>query len=72
MKKFLFSALCLFCAAGFAHSVLLLVEDNNDGRIYIEAGLSTGGSAEGASVIIKGEEENITEEQFANFVKNNK
>jgi len=53
MKKFLFSALCLFCATGFAHSVLLLVEDNNDGRIYIEAGLSTGGSAEGASVIIK-------------------
>ena len=53
MKKFLFSALCLFCASIMAHSVLLLVEDNNDGRIYIEAGLSTGGSAEGASVIIK-------------------
>jgi len=53
MIKFLFSALCLFCASVMAHSVLLLVEDTNDGRIYIEAGLSTGGSAAGADVILK-------------------
>jgi hypothetical protein len=53
MKKFLFAVLGLFCAAVTAHGVLLLVEDNKDGTIYIEAGLSTGGGAEGASVILK-------------------
>jgi len=56
MNKFLFSALCLFCASAMAHSVLLLVEDNKDGTIYIEAGLSTGGGAEGAGVILKDKE----------------
>ena len=52
MKVVLF-ALFAFFATAAAHGVLLLVEDNNDGTIYIEAGLSTGGSAEGASVVIK-------------------
>ncbi|MDR0303311.1 MAG: hypothetical protein LBH98_00845 [Chitinispirillales bacterium] len=53
MKKFLLMTLFLFCASVMAHGVLLLVEDNKDGTIYIEAGISTGGNAEGASVILK-------------------
>lgn len=55
MKKFsaiLFAV--LFAVSGaFAHGVLLLVQDNGDGTIFIEAGLSTGGSAVGADVILK-------------------
>ena len=51
--RILLLALFALIASTSAHGVLLLVEDNKDGTIYIEAGLSTGGSAEGASVIIK-------------------
>ena len=53
MKKILLSALFALLTSASAHGVLLLVEDNGDGTIYIEAGLSTGGSAQGASVIIR-------------------
>ncbi|MCL1946061.1 MAG: hypothetical protein FWF51_02760 [Chitinivibrionia bacterium] len=53
MKKVLLFALFALLTSATAHGVLLLVEDNGDGTIYIEAGLSTGGSAQGASVIIK-------------------
>jgi hypothetical protein len=53
MNKVLFILLFLFCASAMAHGVLLLVEDNGDATIYIEAGFSTGGSAEGASVVLK-------------------
>lgn len=35
-----------------AHKALLLVEDNEDGSIYIEAGISTGGNAAGNMIII--------------------
>jgi len=44
----------LFAVSGiFAHGVLLLVEQDGNGKIFIEAGLSTGGTAAGAEVIIK-------------------
>jgi len=44
----------LFAITGaFAHGVLVLIEDNGDGTIYIEAGLSTGGPAVGADVILR-------------------
>lgn len=36
----------------FAHRVLLMVDDNGDGTVYIETGLSSGGSAAGAKVYI--------------------
>jgi hypothetical protein len=36
----------------FAHRTLLMVEDNGDGTIYIEGGLSTGGAIAGAKVIV--------------------
>lgn len=36
-----------------AHKVLLMVEDNEDGTIYIMAGTSTGGSVEGAKIVLK-------------------
>ena len=52
-QKALLIALFAMFVSVFAHGVLLLVEDNGDGTIYIEAGLSTGGSAEGASVVLR-------------------
>ncbi len=36
----------------FGHSVLLMVEGNDDGTIYVEAGLSTGNSVEGAKLFL--------------------
>jgi hypothetical protein len=36
----------------FAHRALLMVEDNDDGTIYIEGGISTGGASVGAKVVI--------------------
>jgi len=36
----------------FAHRVLLMVDDNADGTITIETGLSSGGTASGAKLII--------------------
>lgn len=36
----------------YAHKALLLVEDNEDGTIYIEAGISTGGNVAGNMIII--------------------
>ncbi len=42
----------IFTISAFAHRTLLMVDDNGDGTIYIEAGLSTGGSAAGATVTL--------------------
>ncbi len=55
MKKFLtiFTVILFAVTGAFAHGVLLMVEDNGDGTIFIEAGLSTGGGADGAEVILK-------------------
>jgi hypothetical protein len=54
MKKVLILVLFAFFAQIFAHGVLILVEDNRDGTIYVEAGFSTGGSpASGAYVILR-------------------
>ncbi len=36
----------------FAHRTILMVEDNGDGTLYIEAGLSTGKTAEGAKLTL--------------------
>ena len=52
MKKALLLTL-LFCISVMAHSMLLLINDNGDGTIYIETGLSTGGSAAGADLVIR-------------------
>ncbi len=51
MKSIVLLTLVLTISA-FAHRTLLMVDDNGDGTIYIEAGLSTGGSAAGAKVIL--------------------
>jgi hypothetical protein len=53
MKKVLLLALFAMFVSVFAHGVLLLVDTDGDGKIFIEAGLSTGGTAAGAEVIIK-------------------
>lgn len=45
--------LLLTVYAVYAHKVLLMVEDNENGTISIEAGLSTGGSIKGAKVVLK-------------------
>jgi len=47
-------AMILFCVHKTpAHTALLFTEDNGDGTVYIEAGLSTGESVSGAKIIIK-------------------
>lgn len=47
-------AIILFCVCKInAHNALLFTEDNGDGTIYIEAGLSTGESAAGAQITIR-------------------
>ncbi len=51
MKSIVLLTLVITISA-FAHRTLLMVDDNADGTIYIEAGLSTGGSAAGAKVIL--------------------
>jgi len=57
MKKVLLLAFFFLFAQVFAHGLLLLVEDNRDGTIYIEAGFSTGGRpAAGASVVLRDRE----------------
>ena len=53
MKKILVLAMLLVTAAVWAHTPLLLVEDNGDGTIYIEAGFSNGSSAAGTDILIK-------------------
>ena len=49
----LFITIALLSTATFAHRMLLMVEDNDDGTIYIEAGLSTGNVPAGARIILK-------------------
>ncbi len=53
MKKLFLILLVLVPAALWAHTPLLVVEDNGDGTIYIEAGFSNGASAAGTDIIIK-------------------
>ncbi len=51
MKKIILLALTLLLPL-FAHRVNIMVDDNGDGTLYIETGLSTGGTAAGAKVHI--------------------
>lgn len=53
MKKLIVLLLILIPAALWAHTPLLIVEDNEDGTIYIEAGFSNGASAAGVTAIVK-------------------
>jgi hypothetical protein len=50
-RAFLFCTL-LTCGT-HAHNVELFVEDNGNGTIYIETGVSTGGPAAGAKIIVR-------------------
>lgn len=55
MKRFLmlFTFVAMMLALpSFAHSVLFTVIDNGDGTINVEGGLSTGGTAEGAVIVL--------------------
>jgi hypothetical protein len=46
--------LCIFSVSvSRAHDAELFIEDNGDGTVFIQAGVSTGGPAAGASVIIR-------------------
>jgi hypothetical protein len=56
LTSFLILVFLLAPSGSYAHSVELFVEDNGDGTIYIEAGVSTGGPAAGAKVIIRDKE----------------
>ncbi len=51
MKKIILLALTLLLPL-FAHRVNVMVDDNGDGTVYIETGLSTGGTAAGAKIHI--------------------
>lgn len=53
MSKILaiFMTLCL-ASQLFAHRVLIMIDDNADGTVYIETGLSSGGSAAGAKLFL--------------------
>lgn len=42
-----------FSNSGFAHTPLLMIEDNNDGTLRIEGGFSTGQGASGSDLYIK-------------------
>ncbi len=42
----------LFTFQIFAHRMLMMVDDNGDGTMYIETGLSSGGSAAGAKLFV--------------------
>ena len=50
--KTIIISMILIVSSTFAHKVLLMVEDNDDGTIYIEGGLSTGGSVAGSKIYI--------------------
>lgn len=53
MKFILFFVSILFIYLNIsAHKALLLVEDNEDGTVYIEAGISTGGNAKGNKIYV--------------------
>jgi hypothetical protein len=56
-----FVSVMLVCLAGVfclarAHTPLLFLEDNGDGTLYVQAGLSTGESAGGSKVFIREKE----------------
>jgi hypothetical protein len=53
MRRFILMALIIVPVALWAHTPLLVVEDNEDGTIYIEAGFSNGASAAGTDIIIR-------------------
>ena len=59
MKKILFLLLVLSTAVVFAHTPLLLVEDNGDGTLYAEAGFSDGSGAQGIECRLEDEDGNI-------------
>ncbi len=52
MKQAVLSLLFIV-SLSFAHAVLLLAEPNDDGTLYIEAGLSTGDVAAGAKLLLR-------------------
>lgn len=56
MKKMLIT-FCLFCIflpfSALAHKPLLMVDDNDDGTIYIETGFSDGSSGSGHTIRLK-------------------
>ena len=52
LKKVVAIFSILLVSSIFAHNVLLMVDDNGDGTIYIETGLSTGGTAAGSKLYI--------------------
>ena len=49
----LLTALIACVSSASAHNALLFVEDNGNGSIYIEAGISTGESPAGSKIIIR-------------------
>ena len=52
MVKSLLTLLLVLSTYAFAHNVLLMIDDNEDGTIYIETGISTGGNAAGSKLIV--------------------
>jgi hypothetical protein len=56
MKRLILLAMVLLPAALWAHTPLLVVEDNGDGTIYIEGGFSNGASAAGTDIIVRSKE----------------
>lgn len=52
LKNFITLIILILSLTIHAHKALLLVEDNGDGTIYIEAGISTGGNAAGNMIYI--------------------
>ena len=68
MKKMLILLLVLSTAMVFAHTPLLLVEDNGDGTLYAEAGFSDGSGAQGIACRLEDEDGKILwEGKFDDF-----
>ncbi|HOO32074.1 MAG TPA: hypothetical protein PLB99_02985 [Thermotogota bacterium] len=68
MKKILILLMVLSTAVVFAHTPLLLVEDNGDGTLYAEAGFSDGSGAQGIDCRLEDEDGNIIwEGKFDDF-----
>ena len=68
IKRFLLILLVLLASVLFAHTPLLLVEDNGDGTLYAEAGFSDGSGAQGMACKLEDEDGNILwEGKFDDF-----
>lgn len=53
LRRLVLVGLLLIPVALWAHTPLLVVEDNEDGTIFIEAGFSNGASAAGTAIILR-------------------